>query len=145
MLNLLGKEGNELREVKRRRDANNNVSINVEDILHRIQLHSVKANVERAQITEEEFVQLCRRVRKDALEQPGLLRIDGPIHVCTGTLGNYQQLSNIIDRCGHPKFMNYLFLGDYSGKYDQSLECLTALFAYKVFAPSNFFLLRGCH
>lgn len=65
--------------------------------------------------------------------------------VATGTLGNYQALSSIIDRCGHPKFVNYLFLGDYAGKYDQSVECLVALFAYKLFAPYNFFLLRGCH
>ncbi len=90
-------------------------------------------------------MQLCRRVKKDALSQPGLLKIDGPIFVSTGTLGSYQQLSTIIDRCGHPKFMNYLFLGDYAGKYDQSVECLVALFAYKLFAPYNFFLLRGCH
>lgn len=114
-------------------------------MLYRIQLHSVKANIERVKITEEEFVGLCRGVKKDALTQPGLLKIDGPVYVCTGTLGNYQELSNIIDRCGHPKFMNYLFLGDYAGRYDQSIECIVALFAYKLFMPSNFFLIRGCH
>jgi serine/threonine-protein phosphatase PP1 catalytic subunit len=73
------------------------------------------------------------------------LRVDGPVYVCTGTLGNYHELSNIIDRCGHPKFMNYLFLGDYAGRYEQSIECLVALFAYRLYMPSNFFLLRGCH
>jgi len=36
-------------------------------------------------------------------------------------------------------------LGDYAGRYDQSLECLVALFAYKLFMPGNFFLLRGCY
>ena len=41
--------------------------------------------------------------------------------------------------------MNYLFLGDYAGKSEQSLECLVALFAYRLFNPLNFFLLRGCH
>ena len=41
--------------------------------------------------------------------------------------------------------MNYVFLGDYAGYYDQSLECIIALFAYKLFTPYNFFILRGCH
>ena len=45
MLNLLGKDGNELREAKKRRDVKNDIEINVEDILHRVQLHSVKANL----------------------------------------------------------------------------------------------------
>ena len=79
------------------------------------------------------------------LSQPALLRIDGPIHIATGTMGNYKQLSNIFDRCGHPKFMNYLLLGDYAGYYNQSIECIIAIFAYKMFAPYNFFFLRGCH
>jgi hypothetical protein len=105
----------------------------------------VKANIERVKISEEEFVALCRGVKREALAQPGLLRVDGPVYVCTGTLGNYVELSNIIDRCGHPKFMNYLFLGDYAGRYDQSIECLVALFAYRLYMPTNFFLLRGCH
>ena len=90
-------------------------------------------------------MQLCRKVKENALNNPGLLKLEGPIHICTGTVGNYKQLANIFDRCGHPKFMNYVFLGDYAGKYDQSLECLVAVFAYKLFAPYNFFILRGCY
>lgn len=144
-MNLLVKDLAEIMAAKKQRDLPYQGLPNMEDLLYRIQLHSVKANLERVKITETEFVQLCRGVKREALGQPGLLRIDGPIFVCTGTLGNYQELAGIIDRCGHPKFMNYLFLGDYAGRYDQSVECLVALFAYKLFMPSNFFLLRGCH
>jgi hypothetical protein len=88
-MNLLVKELSELREGKRQRDGKYQAPINLEDLLYRIQLHSVKANIERVKIAEEEFVGLCRGVRKEALSQPGLLRVDGPVYVCTGTLGNY--------------------------------------------------------
>ena len=60
-------------------------------------------------------------MKKVLMSQPTLLRLDGPIFVATGTLGNYSELSSLIDKCGHPKFMNYLFLGDYVGYYDQSI------------------------
>ena len=51
----------------------------------------------------------------------------------------------MFSRCSNPKFVNYLFIGDYTGKGDSSIECLVALMAYKVSLPNNFFMLRGCY
>lgn len=52
-MNLLVKELSELRESKKQRDSKYQETINIEDLLYRIQLHSVKANIERVKITEE--------------------------------------------------------------------------------------------
>ena len=51
MMNLLVKEAGELREGKRASEGGQGV--NVEDVVHRIQLHSVKANLERVRISCE--------------------------------------------------------------------------------------------
>jgi serine/threonine-protein phosphatase PP1 catalytic subunit len=88
---------------------------------------------------------LCRTAKNIFLEQPNLLRIEGPVYIATGTLGSFKDLSNVIDKCGPPKFMNYLFLGDYAGRYNRSTECLVALLTYKIMMPNNFFMLRGCY
>lgn len=52
LMNLLVKELSELRESKKQRDSKYQEAINIEDLLYRIQLHSVKANIERVKITE---------------------------------------------------------------------------------------------
>jgi NTP pyrophosphatase (non-canonical NTP hydrolase) len=50
-MNLLVKELGELREGKKQRDSKYQVAINLEDLLYRIQLHSVKAGIERVKIS----------------------------------------------------------------------------------------------
>lgn len=64
--------------------------------------------------------------------------------VATGTLGYYQDLSQIFSKCGPPNKENYLFLGDYVGKGNKSIECLVCLICFKLKYSQNFFLLRGC-
>ncbi len=55
-------------------------------------------------------------MKEELLDQPSVLQLEAPLYICTGTLGSYQDLVQIFDKCGNPKFMNYLFLGDYAGR-----------------------------
>jgi len=55
------------------------------------------------------------------IKEPSLLKLEGPMYAATGTFGSYQQLSIIFDKCGNPKFVNYLFLGDYTGRYKRGI------------------------
>ena len=44
-----------------------------------------------------------------------------------------------------PRYMTYLFLGDYVDRGANNLEVLTLLLALKVLHPSKVVLLRGYH
>ena len=79
------------------------------------------------------------------LEQPVLLELSPPIHICGDTHGQYQDLLTIFRIFGSPDNRNYLFLGDYVDRGKQSLECICLLLAYKIKHPLSFFLLRGNH
>ena len=60
-------------------------------------------------------------------------------------LGQYPDLLYLFEMGGFPPEANYLFLGNYVGFGNQSLETICLLLAYKLKYPENFFLLRGTH
>ena len=94
---------------------------------------------------EGDIRSLCTRARDVFMEQPILLELEAPIKICGDIHGQYYDLLRLFEYGGFPPEANYLFLGDYVDRGQQSLETICLLLAYKVKYPENFFMLRGNH
>ena len=74
-----------------------------------------------------------------------LLRLKAPLTVGTDIHGQYYDLLRFMSDAGPPPATNYLFLGDYVDRGQQSIETVCLLLAYKIKYPEGVFLLRGNH
>lgn len=99
----------------------------------------------RGELTEEEIVFLVMETRKLYMSQPMLIEVSAPVKICGDIHGQYHDLLRLFDIAGYPPERNYIFLGDYVDRGDQSLETISLLMAYKILYPNNVFLLRGNH
>ena len=96
-------------------------------------------------LTEIELKYLINTSKKILIEQPTFLELETPITVCGDTHGQYPDLLRLFDLGGYPPGTNYLFLGDYVARGEQSIETICLLLAYKIKYEENFFILRGNH
>ena len=96
-------------------------------------------------LTEVEIKYLINTSKKILIEQPTFLELETPITVCGDTHGQYPDLLRLFDLGGYPPDTNYLFLGDYVDRGEQSIETISLLLAYKIKYEENFFILRGNH
>lgn len=74
-----------------------------------------------------------------------LLRLKAPLVVGTDIHGQFYDLLRFMSDKGLPPETNYLFLGDYVDRGQQSIETMCFLLALKVKYPECVFLLRGNH
>uniref|UniRef100_A0A914KGS9 Serine/threonine-protein phosphatase n=1 Tax=Meloidogyne incognita TaxID=6306 RepID=A0A914KGS9_MELIC len=98
-----------------------------------------------SKITRKDIRELLTSVRRVFLTQPMFLRLDTPVVVCGDLHGQFNDVVRIFDAEGFPHMRNYLFLGDYIDRGQQSVELILFMFACKVRYPKNFFMLRGNH
>ena len=96
-------------------------------------------------LTEIELKYLINTSKKILIEQPTFLELETSITVCGDTHGQYPDLLRLFDLGGYPPGTNYLFLGDYVDRDEQSIETICLLLAYKIKYEENFFILRGNH
>ena len=94
---------------------------------------------------ESEVELLCHQAMVILLAQPSMLELSAPLKIVGDIHGQYYDLLRIFEFGGFPPEANYLFLGDYVDRGEQSLECMSLVLAYKIKYPENFFLLRGNH
>jgi len=111
------------------------------------QLVKVRKNKRGTMVTlkQEDIVNLLTVTREIFLSQPMLLEISAPINICGDTHGQFLDLLRLFEMGSYPPAANYLFLGDYVDRADQSIETICLLLCYKAKYPENFFLLRGNH
>ena len=95
--------------------------------------------------TENEIKGVVSASRTVLLSQPMLLELEAPIKIVGDIHGQFTDLIKIFQNGGFPPEANYLFLGDYVDRGQNSLETIMLLLCYKIKYPENFFLLRGNH
>jgi len=92
-----------------------------------------------------EITWLCEEVTKIFLNQPVCLYLETPLNVCGDIHGQYSDLIRLFESGGYPPDVNYLFLGDYVDRGEQSIETICLLFCFKIKYSNTFFLLRRNH
>ncbi|CAD6199790.1 unnamed protein product [Caenorhabditis auriculariae] len=88
---------------------------------------------------------MIETVKQIFMNQGSLLEIEAPVKICGDTHGQFSDVLRLFEKGGFPPLVNYLFLGDYVDRGQQSIEVVSLFLAYKVKYPGNFFLLRGNH
>jgi len=119
--------------------------VDVDKILEKLLQVKGSKPGKKVNLTETEITGLLTTARDILLSQPILLELEAPIKICGDIHGQYYDLLRIFDYGGFPPEANYLFLGDYVDRGQQSIETICLLLAFKVKYPENFFLLRGNH
>eukprot|EP01029_Cantina_marsupialis_P032525 TRINITY_DN996_c0_g6_i1.p1 TRINITY_DN996_c0_g6~~TRINITY_DN996_c0_g6_i1.p1 ORF type:complete len:309 (-),score=29.15 TRINITY_DN996_c0_g6_i1:267-1193(-) len=99
----------------------------------------------KVHLPEDQIRNLVLQAREIFLSQPMLLEITAPVNIMGDVHGQYYDLLRFFEIGGFPPKANYLFLGDYVDRANQSVETICLLLAFKVKYPENFFLLRGNH
>jgi serine/threonine-protein phosphatase PP1 catalytic subunit len=79
------------------------------------------------------------------LQEPSLLELHPPLHICGDIHGQFPDLLRIFEAADPPPNGKFLFLGDYVDRGPMSLEVICLLLAFKVRYPHHIFLLRGNH
>lgn len=74
-----------------------------------------------------------------------LLKIKAPINIVGDIHGQFNDLLRFLELGFWPPTSNYLFLGDYVDRGQNSIETFTLLLCLKVKFPNNVWLLRGNH
>lgn len=120
--------------------------INIDDAIQRL-LDAGYSSKKSKKICLKNFeiMQICYLAREIFISQPALLELSPPVKIAGDIHGQFGDLLRLFTKCGFPPSSNYLFLGDYVDRGQQSLETILLLLCYKIKYPENFFLLRGNH
>lgn len=91
------------------------------------------------------MIHICQAAKPLLLKDPTLIELTGPVTVFGDIHGQYSDLLRWLDRVQMPPEQNFLFLGDYVDRGDNSIEVLCFLLCLKIKYPDRVFLLRGNH
>lgn len=96
-------------------------------------------------LDESEISTICNKVIDIMILEPNIRRVSSDVIVVGDIHGQFSDLLHIFETNGTPETMNYIFLGDFVDRGENSLECILYLFIYKILYPEKVTLLRGNH
>ena len=95
--------------------------------------------------SNEMIFEIIKSAKKIFKSESSLLKLHGDFVVVGDIHGNIDDLLRIFEKCGYPPESNYLFLGDYIDRGNNSSEVIILLFCLKILFPNSIYLIRGNH
>ena len=125
----------------------------LETLLHPRRWTPSTASATSFPFTAVQVRSLCKQAFAVFREEPSLITTRAPMKVFGDIHGQYSDLLSFFLVHGQPypptisdlQGYRYLFNGDFVDRGPHSLEVVCVLFALKVYAPKQVFLLRGNH
>jgi len=132
----------------------------IDELLCSLQICNTIGGKDYIKLNQDSLEALCRLSIQILKEESTLLKINTPIHILGDIHGQFYDMmkffgkdedgaSNkvpMLSNANHkPIKYNYLFLGDYVDRGQNSVACITYLLALKCMYPESVFLLRGNH
>jgi serine/threonine-protein phosphatase PP1 catalytic subunit len=99
----------------------------------------------RFNISANVMIKLCERVKPIFKNEPNVLHLDVPLNIFGDIHGQFSDMIHFIEMIGLPPNRNFLFMGDYVDRGNNSIEVCALLFAMKIMFPQNINILRGNH
>lgn len=88
---------------------------------------------------------LLKTVKEILVHEPNMAKVSAPVTVVGDIHGQFHDLMELFKVCGDVPHTNFLFLGDYVDRGNNSVECFTLVLALKVKYKDRITLLRGNH
>lgn len=96
-------------------------------------------------LSESEITEICNKAIETLILEPNICRVSSDVIVVGDIHGQFSDLLHIFQTYGTPEDIDYIFLGDYVDRGENSLECILYLLIYKIMFPRKITLLRGNH
>lgn len=100
---------------------------------------------DKPKYNDAEISWICNSAQQIFLQEPTVLQLEAPIHICGDIHGQFHDLLRVFQSVGTPPNTTFLFLGDYVDRGKQSIEVINLLLALKFRYPKHIYLLRGNH
>ena len=109
---------------------------------------------EKFKFQKDEIIYLTDEVIKILSKENSLIKIRSPCKIFGNIYGLYSDLMRYFESYGNPSdniqngdinVMQYIFLGDFCDRGNQSFEVILLLFALKIKYPNFIYLIRGHH
>jgi serine/threonine-protein phosphatase PP1 catalytic subunit len=99
----------------------------------------------RFNISSRVLIKLCELVKPILQNEPNILELEAPLNVFGDIHGQFADMIHFLEMTGLPPNNNFLFMGDYVDRGNNSIEVCSLLFAMKIMYPNNIQILRGNH
>ena len=99
----------------------------------------------RFNISSNVIVKLCDLVKPILKSEQNVLNINSSLNIFGDIHGQFSDMIHFLEMTGLPPNQNFLFMGDYVDRGNNSIEVCALLFAMKIMYPQNIFILRGNH